>query len=160
MGIRVHTISLSPFFEIIKSEFLPDEDRLDPIWDQLLEAEVCRATGLQNDLIGLERDLENGEPLNAVLVLMASDRANLPEQGEALFARHIEQVAAEHNRSTAQAMNLICHLDQQIGATHGNEIVETAQHIFLMCETHLKWCTKAKRYSMKTESNPTTTSVS
>ncbi|KAJ8119670.1 hypothetical protein ONZ43_g3431 [Nemania bipapillata] len=158
LGIRTRTIALNPFFEIIKAEFLPENNRLDAIWDKL-ETEVCRAAGLQNDLIGLERDLENGEPLNAVIVLMTSNGTALEEQDDELFAQYIEQASAEHNRSTAQAMELVSQMNYEIGATRSKEMVEVSRHIILMCETHLKWCTTAKRYSMKTDEVPSTTSI-
>ncbi|KAI8952904.1 isoprenoid synthase domain-containing protein [Xylaria longipes] len=150
MGIRVHTIALDPFFDIIKSEFLPEDIRSDSIWDEL-QTEVCRAAGLQNDLVGLERDLENGEPLNAVVVLMASNGGSLQGPGEALFARYVGQMSAEHNRSTARAIDLVTRINEKANTARSKQVVETAQHILLLCETHLKWCTTAKRYHMKAE---------
>ncbi|KAI0529784.1 isoprenoid synthase domain-containing protein [Xylaria digitata] len=150
MGIRVRTIALNPFFDIIKSEFLPEDSRFNAVWDKL-QKEVCRAAGLQNDLIGLERDLENGERLNAVIVLMASENDQLREPSEELLTRYIEQVTTEHNQSTAQAMDLVAQINEEIGTTYSKEVAETARHIVLLCETHLKWCMNAKRYHMKTE---------
>ncbi|KAJ8130739.1 hypothetical protein O1611_g2891 [Lasiodiplodia mahajangana] len=158
MRIRERTIALNPFFEVIKSEFLSEDNRLDAIWDEL-ETEVCRAAGLQNDLIGLERDLENGEPLNAVIVLMASNSSPVQEQGEELFARYIEQVTADHNQSTARAMELVAQINRGIDVSRAKEVAQIARHIIMMCETHLKWCTTAKRYSMKSDEEPSIPSI-
>ncbi|KAI1124608.1 isoprenoid synthase domain-containing protein [Nemania abortiva] len=159
MGIREITIALNPFFTIIKNEFLPEGRSEDTIWDEL-ETEVCRATGLQNDLIGLERDLENGEPLNAVIVLLASNGSPVQEQGEELFARYIEKICAEHNRSTTRAKELLAQINQEIDVADSKGAAEVARHIIMMCETHLKWCTTAKRYSMKSDEEPSIPNVS
>ena len=69
MSVRSRTIALDPFFEVLKREYLPAEWQFDTAWENL-QLEVGCAAGLQNDLIGLGRDLENGEQLNAVIVLL------------------------------------------------------------------------------------------
>ncbi|KAF2963143.1 hypothetical protein GQX73_g10429 [Xylaria multiplex] len=158
MGIRVRTIALNPFFDIIKSEFLPEDSRFNAVWGKL-QKEVCRAAGLQNDLIGLERDLEGGERLNAVIVLMASENDQPREPGEELLTRYINQVTAEHNQSTAQAIDLIAQINQNMGTIYSKKVAETARHIILLCETHLKWCMNAKRYHMKIEDEVSTPSA-
>ncbi|KAI0406543.1 hypothetical protein F4802DRAFT_613414 [Xylaria palmicola] len=90
MGIRVRTIALKPFFDVIKHELLSEDYRFNKIWDEL-QMNICRAVGLQNDLIGLERDMEDGEPLNAVTVLMTSHNDSLQTPGkEEHFARYIK----------------------------------------------------------------------
>uniref|UniRef100_A0A8H7N677 Terpene synthase n=1 Tax=Bionectria ochroleuca TaxID=29856 RepID=A0A8H7N677_BIOOC len=72
MSMRRRTIALDPFFEIIKYMHLPKSWRRKPTWKKLQE-EVCSTAGLQNDLLGLEKDLENGDGLNSVLVLLRNE---------------------------------------------------------------------------------------
>ncbi|KAI1173799.1 isoprenoid synthase domain-containing protein [Nemania sp. FL0916] len=146
MEIRECTIALTPFFEIIKTELLPEASRFDTSLGKL-EATVCRVAGLQNDLIGLERDIEDGESLNAVLVLMASNNAAQHQEGGELFSQHVRQICDEHNSSARQAVDLYLQIRRENVATQS--VIETARHILLMCETHLKWCTTSKRYGMR-----------
>jgi hypothetical protein len=156
MGIRVRTISLDPFFEVIKHEYLPQEYLFDDIWGKLQQG-VCRAAGLQNDLIGLERDIDNAEPLNAVVVLMrchgvAVDVDRWDHNHDVLLARYIEVVSTEHNRSVAQVINLVEDALKDIDEEIGDSVVEVMRHISRLCETHLEWCASAKRYRVKEES--------
>lgn len=126
MAIRSQTISLSPFFEVIKQEYLPKEWRSIGVWVRL-QHEVSVAAGLQNDLVGLERDLQSGEQLNAVVVLKrlegaigASARGSnallkegvkdrgrpVPrcEEDEETLLRCVGIAAAEHNQSVQRAL--------------------------------------------------------
>jgi hypothetical protein len=104
MGIRARTISLAPFFAVIKSEYLTDADKTFRTHWENLETEVCRVAGLQNDLIGLVRDLETGEQLNAVVILMRgfgiSGRDRLDQTG---LSRCVALVTAKYNRSVSSA---------------------------------------------------------
>lgn len=89
---------------MIKSENLPADLELVGVWEKL-QREVSGAAGLlQNDLIGLERDLENGEQLNAVLLLMRTNGGKPNEVDETLFGRCIDIVNTEHNKSVAQCV--------------------------------------------------------
>ncbi|KAI0160597.1 isoprenoid synthase domain-containing protein [Xylariaceae sp. FL1272] len=153
MGVRERTIALDPFFAVIRNEFLPQATQLDPLWDKL-QLEVCRAAGLQNDLIGLEKDIQSGERLNAVLVLMATNNETPESVDETTFAKRIEHISAEHNKCTLKAFDTLQQIHQGIGLTQPKQAIEAARHIFLLCETHLKWCATSKRYGMKTDASP------
>ncbi|GAB1315433.1 hypothetical protein MFIFM68171_05643 [Madurella fahalii] len=155
MNIRSRTISLNPFFEVIKSEYLTAESNgpFSGAWEQL-QLEVSRAAGLQNDLIGLERDLENGEQLNAVIVLMRALGSNkdMHETDEALLSRCIALVNAEHNQSVARCLEHAAQINQAADNAPPDSSIamsRVARHFLLLCETHLKWCASAKRYQTK-----------
>ncbi|KAK0711713.1 hypothetical protein B0H67DRAFT_586144 [Lasiosphaeris hirsuta] len=161
LGIRRRTIALAPFFEVLKSEYLPagfaDGDAT--AWAQL-QTDVSCAAGLQNDLIGLERDLEGGEQLNAVVVLM---RGSNPHAGsaaavdEALLTRCVGLVAAEHNkavtRSLAHAARILSTARDAAPAAAA-AVAAVARHIMLLSETHLTWCAGCKRYDMAAGTPP------
>ncbi|CAG8888275.1 unnamed protein product [Penicillium egyptiacum] len=57
IDIRTRTIGVAPFFNLIKSEYSPGyhvDDSLE------MQRDVYTVVGLQNDLIGLEKDIETG----------------------------------------------------------------------------------------------------
>ncbi|KAK4170855.1 hypothetical protein QBC36DRAFT_341150 [Triangularia setosa] len=153
--IRSRTIALNPFFEVIKTEFLAETEwQFNSAWEKL-QHEVSRVAGLQNDLIGLARDLEDGEPLNAITVLMRSyGGIDKSELNSALLSWCIAEVSAEHNQGItrclyhASQLHLAAkELGLQGAAMARTEVV--VRHIFLLCETHLKWCASSKRYGVK-----------
>ncbi|KAH8205525.1 hypothetical protein TruAng_000231 [Truncatella angustata] len=151
MKIRSRTIALDPFFEVIKTEYLPTGMNEIPHYWQKLQHTVSTAVGLQNDLIGLERDIQNGEPLNAAIILMRDYGSDLKELDEALLSECISRVTVEHNRHVAQALELVAEVYELNGATGSDSILEVARHILMICQTHLRWCASAKRYRMFSE---------
>ncbi len=154
MSIRSRTIALDPFFEVIKSEYLSAADwEFNTTWKDL-QHEVSRVAGLQNDLIGLVRDLEDGEQMNAVMVLMrgiAPNNTNAHLDHDVL-SRCVAMVNAEHNQSAARCFELAAqiHRAAELSKCSAMDRVEAVvQHIMMMCETHLRWCSSAKRYRLE-----------
>lgn len=162
MSIRSRTISLNPFFEVIKSEYLSEADwKFNDAWKNL-QNEVSRVAGLQNDLIGLVRDIEEGEQLNAVMVLMqgvpAINKSSKTYPDPDVLSRCVAMVNAEHNQSAGRCLELAAqvHRAAELSGSFALDRVETvAQHILMMCETHLRWCSSAKRYRLELGLNET-----
>ncbi|KAL1840414.1 hypothetical protein VTJ49DRAFT_488 [Mycothermus thermophilus] len=170
LALRRRTISLNPFFEVLKANLLDPQTynhtpALHEAW-LALQTEVSQAAGLQNDLIGLPRDLEDGEPLNAVVVLMRACRGydnatshDATKLDRALLQRCTAVVNAEHNAAVARAMDCAHRLHRAVeeavgypGSGASNAIAkveEVARHVLGMCETHLRWCAGAKRYRLE-----------
>ncbi|OQE17815.1 hypothetical protein PENFLA_c023G05479 [Penicillium flavigenum] len=98
MEIRTRTIGVAPFFALIRSE-LPPSDYPDDF--VAVQKAMNMAVGLQNDLIGLEKDLENGELLNAVLVAMEQQEEEGKEKD---LAEAVEAICALHNQNIAGVM--------------------------------------------------------
>jgi hypothetical protein len=150
MQFRTQTISLNPFFEVIKCEYLDAEWESSPIWDDL-QMHVSRAAGLQNDLIGLERDMKEGEPLNAVIVLLrtaGSHDNNLVD--DALLADSVNSIAENHNQSVALALDGvgdICLAASAAPRETFSAVASVTRHIVSLADTHLRWCSTAKRYN-------------
>lgn len=162
MSIRSRTIALNPFFEVIKSEYLSKSDwEYNALWRKL-QQEVSRVCGLQNDLIGLVRDLEDGEQLNAVMVLMRGFSAiNKHQLDHEALSRCVALVNAEHNRSAARSFEFTAQIHGAAEASDCSTIERfesVARHILMMCETHLRWCSSAKRYRLEVgvHGNPVT----
>lgn len=151
MDIRRQTMGLSPFFEVIKSRFLPAKWRWYHAWDKLQE-DVSLTTGLQNDLVGLERDLERGEPMNAVVVLMKGEgwTGEAPPDQE-MFYRCVARVVDEHNRSAERVRAHVAQIYQAGDGTLPEAVRDVVGHMTLFCETHLKWCISSKRYMVEIE---------
>lgn len=154
MSIRSRTIALAPFFEVIKTEYLEDAEwALNSIWEQL-QKEVGCVAGLQNDMIGLVRDLEDGEPLNGVVVLMQGFRSIVKNQlDRSVLSECLALVNAEHNQSVARCFEHMTQLHRAAeasGCANVGRIESVARHILMMCETHLRWCSSAKRYRLET----------
>lgn len=145
MNIRCRTISLNPFFEVIKTQYLSPDTLLHPIWHNLQHAVSC-AAGLQNDLIGLERDIEKGEELNAVIVLMRGRFTQHDESDEAAFASNLHTVIEQHNTSVARAKEIALAAGQIGQGIEARVIASVVEHIVLLAKTHLMWCATAKRY--------------
>ncbi|CAG9976188.1 unnamed protein product [Clonostachys byssicola] len=151
MSIRRRTIALDPFFEVIKYVHLPESWRRKPIWKKLQE-EVCSTAGLQNDLLGLEKDIENGDGLNSVLVLLRNERAgNTYDRDPEKFAKSISLVMRMHNESARRVSDCMEELFQPADDVLPDSVVEVARHLTLVCETHLAWCASAKRYMPRSE---------
>lgn len=150
MTIRSRTIALLPFFEVIKSEYLPQslQDNPNPVWGNLQHA-VCCAAGLQNDLIGLARDLDNGERLNAVMVLLPSFGTSSDQLDRDALFKAVAQVSVEHDENVSQAMVWAARLVGDASGPEAEAVANVARQILMLCETHLKWCTSAKRYQIQ-----------
>ena len=147
MTIRSRTIALNPFFEVIKCEFLTSDLQADPILEKL-QHDVCYAAGLQNDLIGLERDIEEGELLNGVIVMLREEGRAVHELDQALLARYINQVTQEHNQSIARSLEDVEQIQRSLSSAPKKALNEVIRHILWMGRNHLQWCMAAKRYQV------------
>ncbi|KAK4147309.1 uncharacterized protein C8A04DRAFT_9097 [Dichotomopilus funicola] len=153
LSIRGRTIALSPFFEVIKTEYLEEADwAFNDAWLKL-QADVSRVAGLQNDMIGLVRDIEDGEQLNAVMVLMKGFKGHQNgEVNHSILSRCLAMVNAEHNRSADRCIQHMSHLHRVAETSPGSAVARVervARHIIMMCETHLRWCSSSKRYRLE-----------
>lgn len=159
LGIRRRTISLAPFFAVLKASFLPNDTQhhgglATDTWGELQDA-VSLACGLQNDLIGIEKDLEKGDRMNAVLVLLRSrSGGSVQDLDAALFRACVAEIVRRHNRSVDVAMARYRALTAAAGDGDGGggpRTGEVARQIILLVETHMRWCASAKRYRVKAE---------
>jgi hypothetical protein len=178
LALRRRTIALNPFFEVLKAELLDPNvynqstgsSDLQKAWIDL-QTEVSQAAGLQNDLIGLVRDIDDGEELNAVIVLMRA--FGWPSGGDpstidrSLLVRCLAVVNSEHNASVARAMDCATRLhraaeaaaygDEVDSATVISQVEAVSRHVLLLAETHLRWCAAHKRYRLEVSLDDTPT---
>ncbi|KAL8383365.1 hypothetical protein RB595_006897 [Gaeumannomyces hyphopodioides] len=145
MAIRRRTIALDPFFEVLKHDHLDKAERASPAWERL-QHHVCLAAGLQNDLVGLEKDVEAGERMNAVLVLLDGLATAGGEDHDAALAEAVGLVNEEHNSNAALAGLCFHELTDAEGVSSQAKWV--ARCVVQLCQTHLRWCSSAKRYRL------------
>ncbi|GIJ89486.1 terpene cyclase [Aspergillus pseudoviridinutans] len=144
MSIRTRTIGIKPLFTLALSTW-----RQDHIWSSTLDNiqnEVNMVAGLQNDLIGLEKDLRKGEQANAVIILMGKhydqhlDREDLQKVTKYLCERH--NLAISRLIKQMEDLRRSAHLQDR------DQVLEMVlldmQLLFSL--THFQWCTSAKRY--------------
>lgn len=143
LRIRPQTMVVMPFFTMIGSlRFSEREWYFEEIKE--LERRVCQVVGLQNDLLGLEKDLENGEVMNAVII---SARNKAVGQKTDISHEHIEQICDLHNAWTSSTVEAW----EVIQRSTKSELEETilGTGVLAFADTHLKWCVSSKRYQVK-----------
>lgn len=136
---------------MLKSLLPPEvRDYEQKLWSELQDA-VCLACGLQNDLIGIEKDLEKGDMMNAVIVLLRSRSGNVQDLDETLFQTCVYEIVQRHNKSVETALARYGSLTSLTSGNAGHRTVDVARKIILLIETHMRWCASAKRYRVKAE---------
>ncbi|KAJ5348023.1 hypothetical protein MYU51_007859 [Penicillium brevicompactum] len=147
LQFRGRTMGIHPFFTLIRTMRRPIRSEYMAALRNL-QSRVSLVLGLQNDLVGLEKDRQNGEHMNAVLVsLQEKEGANRDHQ-EFLLPSTIEDVCGIHNLCLSAAVekyNEIARLNGEVQ----EPVHETA--ILAFADTHLKWCASSKRYQAKVE---------
>ncbi|KAK4168164.1 Iridoid synthase [Cladorrhinum sp. PSN259] len=156
LSVRSRTIGLEPFFEVLKREYLPAEWQFNTAWESL-QLEVGCSAGLQNDLIGLGKDLETGEQLNGVLVLLRALGGSVEDPDKTLLTQCINLVTTKHNQSVIRALNYADEINRAAESASPESaaaISQVVRHILLLSETHLRWCAAAKRYQTRADGEP------
>ncbi|OJJ39647.1 hypothetical protein ASPWEDRAFT_25457 [Aspergillus wentii DTO 134E9] len=143
LHIRGRTMGIDPFFTLICSPY-PGVDPEFVSRVQQLQSMVGLVVGLQNDLIGLEKDCRNGEMMNAVLVSLREQAG-----GDEIFPEVVGEICRIHNASLCTAMEIYQRLKVEVSGKRYEEVLPTTALAF--AETHLKWCASAKRYQATLE---------
>lgn len=142
MAIRRLTIATSPAFELIKSEWqAPAYHCNDCLLD--LQNDINLALGLQNDLLGFERDLENGESMNAVTIALENDAYEDGKCAKEVLSKAIARVCNIYDSCLSRVRQKRQKLLQSAVGDKSRSIVD-AEYAFL--ETHLKFLLSTERY--------------
>ncbi|KAF9895195.1 hypothetical protein FE257_000097 [Aspergillus nanangensis] len=143
LQIRTHTIGIAPLFALVRHLYCPENLRQAVFFD--LQRAVSLAAGLQNDLIGLEKDLHNHESMNAVAVALrgmgkdASDQAALREA--------TCSVLRIHNQCSKRIFMMLEGWNMMGSSGITNEVL-CGQVIAAFAESHMKWCSSSERYQL------------
>ncbi|CAI7669389.1 unnamed protein product [Penicillium crustosum] len=148
LQFRGRTMGIHPFFTLIRTLHEPvEEEYLTDLKN--LQKGISLILGLQNDLVGLEKDRRNGETMNAVLVSLKEQAGMDVEHMDMILPRTIQDVCNIHNLCVLAAVEMYEGLHVSLQGDSHDPILEAA--ILAFADTHLKWCASSKRYQAKVE---------
>jgi hypothetical protein len=148
LKFRGRTMGIHPFFTLIRTLHRPLEgEYLSGLRD--LQTRVSLVLGLQNDLVGLEKDRRNGETMNAVLVSLEEQAGVDVDCMNDILPRTIQDVCSIHNLYLLAAVETHKGLSAMMNGGVHEAILETS--ILAFADTHLKWCASSKRYQAKVD---------
>lgn len=148
LQFRGRTMGIHPFFTLIRALHEPVEEEY-LIGLRNLQKGVSLILGLQNDLVGLEKDRRNGETMNAVLVSLKEQAGMHLDDMDMILPRTIQDVCDIHNLCVSAAVEMYEGLQVSLNGNTHDPILET--EILAFADTHLKWCASSKRYQAKVE---------
>lgn len=139
LAVRTHTIGLEPFFSILESLLLVRRDDTPTTSYATLLVSVNLAVGLQNDIVGLEKDISRGERFNMILLATKQDEK---QDIESALMMAIEM----HN--DAVRTSLSCYEDLISGISYfaDQDLDLVAKSVLLFLRTHYSWATHSRRY--------------
>lgn len=139
--LRSGTIGLAPFWEILRGNlFFEMERNFVEATSLKLESHVAAVVGLQNDLVGLAKDLEDGDQMNYV---------SLRAERESLNTRQALAAAIElHNRTVREAVEERRTLESLWpDSWKGNGSMRIyADSMLGFMTTHFMWASASRRY--------------
>lgn len=145
MAIRVRTIGIAPLAALLASENI-DVSHTASSALRALEKEIFAIVGLQNDILGLEKDLRTGEMMNFVVVDSGIDLATadvLTEAGRGKVREGVAHLVLYHN----ERLQLAKRLRKVIASRpEDNGEREVAEGLYLLTATHFYWASAARRY--------------
>jgi hypothetical protein len=147
----VLTIGIAPFFALLDASILPHAASRQPSigLENILRA-LAIAIGMQNDLIGLEKDLATAERMNLVTVSSAAMAGSEPRSDTEMasfLAEGVRRAVAIHNWAVSTAVGE-WQLIQQIArpGKEGDAERELSGAMLGFIEAHLMWASQVKRY--------------
>ncbi|KAE8145985.1 hypothetical protein BDV25DRAFT_133311 [Aspergillus avenaceus] len=146
MHIRECTIGIAPLFSLLKNGLHPNG--LCPSVFGELQSQLNEIAGLQNDLLGLEKDIKRGEYMNAAIVAMRENKGGDQRSNQTTLdmAKSISEL---HNSCVSRMMDrceLLFHTGEEEQSSWCEALVA---HMQLSVETHFMWCQSSKRYQNK-----------
>ncbi|KAI0592596.1 hypothetical protein TUN199_05176 [Pyrenophora tritici-repentis] len=105
---------------------------------------IQRTVGLQNDIVGLDKDIEKGEKMNLAVLLVEQQN----ETTENLEAIHRARATAVLMHNT-EMQNVIRRWADIKAANHSHVVQVYAQSLVAFTRTHFTWASHANRYHLK-----------
>ncbi|KAH8434009.1 terpene synthase family protein [Aspergillus melleus] len=151
LAIRRKTIGLKPAFALIRSAYNqpypPSKETTQ------LQNDIAIVAGLQNDLIGLEKDIRTGEAVNAVVFLlggMEMKKSGKWAVGNEGLRAATGEVCRLHNLFLERVLKRVERLEARARVVPGMEMEAALASLEAsLMQTHFEWCTSAKRYQAK-----------
>ncbi|KAK3672848.1 hypothetical protein LTR78_007201 [Recurvomyces mirabilis] len=141
ISLKSRTIGLSPFFDILQAELCREIDSKPEVHPSImwqLERNVALAVTLQNDIIGLSKDLAHDHALNLISILTVTEDKSIEAAHEVVVAMHNRAVKAA--LCSASAIRLASH---QHGFSYSSDYADS---LLGFITRHFKWASSAQRY--------------
>ncbi|KAK4580274.1 hypothetical protein LTR86_000477 [Recurvomyces mirabilis] len=141
ISLKSRTIGLSPFFDILQAELCREIDSKPEVHPSImwqLERNVALAVALQNDIVGLARDLAHDHALNLISILTVSGNKSIKVAYEEVVAMHNRAVKAA--LCSASAIRLASH---QHGFPCSSDYADS---LLGFIARHFQWASSAQRY--------------
>ena len=148
LRIRQTTISFDPIYAIMDANLdLHGSSEVRASIQGLKDA-VSLTAGLQNDILGLPKDVHNASLMNYIIVqyLRHSTGAPFPDNlNMEVLLPSLCLAIDRHNLEARQALEYYAQVKKQ--GTHEEE--GFAKKIYVLMCTHLKWVTSSTRYGIR-----------
>ncbi|KAK4550837.1 hypothetical protein LTR36_000417 [Oleoguttula mirabilis] len=139
INIRLRTVGLQPFFVLLSHTFrVASCEASAGSLLMVLESSLALAVGLQNDILGLSKDLQLGEICN--FVILDSQRSG---HG---FDSSLGKAVRMHNAAVEEAVDSWAKLTEHCGSSCG--LSSYADSILGFAATHFVWASSAERYAV------------
>ena len=140
LDIRARTVGLRPFFDILQFEFRLSFDQSQghsALWQ--LEDGVTLAVALQNDIVGLSKDIAKGQVLNLALIHANQADDDLETGYQLAVEMHNRSVEAAASAASLASRGDFCDS-------------ELAVHQYVDCllgfiDRHFAWAASSQRYA-------------
>lgn len=143
MGIRTRTIGLQPFVVLLETEMLEEKHVKSEALTALIR-EINVVVGLQNDVLGLEKDIGVGEVMNFVVVASRVEgRGAWTEERLRSVEEAVVRAVDAHNK-TLESVKGLRRAILDAGKGDGEELV--AEALYRFATTHYFWASAARRY--------------
>lgn len=130
--VRQASVGIKPFFNLLSCGMTESLDFNE------LEDMVVHTTVLQNDIVGLERDIKSGDSMNAIIL---ATKPQPQGQGECK-PEAMQNLAHRHNAYMQAAMEHYQAMEGRLGFDESR----TSTSIMLFASRHLRWAMTSKRY--------------
>lgn len=150
LSVRFRTIGVSPWFSMLGVPDTAVPSTEPEIAMANLKDLVSKAVSLQNDIVGLERDLENGESMNFVLIYQKQFQrptASFPATSLEHYRDGIYTAVDQHNIISRQAEVSY----RKLSEVGSSEDKIQAQTLYFLIATHFDWASDASRYRVGTQ---------
>jgi len=147
LEVRTRTCGLTPFFALLAyatgTAYSQEEccaGRSKAVEE--LEGCVKVAVGVQNDLVGLEKDMKTKESMNYVLVSAITTAGGKDVKSITDVSVAIERAVEVHDRAVEVAMSLLAEIEREGGETE----VRRARELVAFIGRHFEWAVGSRRY--------------
>ena len=143
---RAKSMCMPPFMFLLQAERMTQAPKVSSQDLQKLQKLLFQLVGLQNDLLGLPRDISKNDPMNYIII--SAKESGLSSQATAdlkQLDRFVGEAVTLHNQLSWEAEKLFAHIQQ----TGNAEDIMFAESIMVFVETHACWMAACRRFTVE-----------